>query len=106
MSNIKIATISENMPNTEQHANNEDELQRQLEDAKTDFLNEKPHPTLMIARLMAHSVTDATAMIYFESIQELMQMDGMVPSASIQQLNDSLLTAMKNYPAIVLCDTD
>ena len=86
------------------HANTEEELIGQLEEAKTEFLREKPHPDLMIKRIANHSVTDATAMIYFESIQELMEMNKPMPPSAKQELNERLLNAMKKYPAIVLTD--
>lgn len=86
------------------NALDEKDLHAQLDEAKLRFLREKPQISTMLARLHAHSASDATAILYFETIQEYMQLAK--PQPVLQQVNDSLMKAIAKYPAIKIGDAN
>lgn len=86
---------------------NEAELAKQMEEARTAFFNEKPHVSTMLARLhrKTDKVNDGTCMVYFDAIQQFIAMEsrgGRTPFDKLIELDRSLIKAMGNFPAIRL----
>lgn len=83
-------------------ATNEEELKEQIDSAKTKFLSEKPTITTMLGQLNRNEdkVSDGTAIVYFEAIQEYIHMPTNVSLDILQRIDNYLTKAMENFPAI------
>lgn len=86
-------------------ATDENDLLQQMECAKRILEDEKPGMDEMIARLLETKVSDATAMVYFTFITDILQ-TSQGPLELLESTNKKLMDGMANYTRIQLHDDE